>query len=169
MPLVLVYTRKEDGGVSVVNPWVRLPDAPDGSEVFNMNPPNRGTDTEEQYVMRMCMRSVPVGAINIGIVKSESLLPMRRWRNAWTNSNNLVQIDFAKAKEIRKQELMALKMAKLQKYNQDVEVAIDNEDKAAEKLARDKRKQVRDLNIDSHIEIAKNLMDLHNLMPAPLM
>lgn len=92
----IMYTRPEDNGVSIVIATSK----PDLEKVL-------GPLTQEQYEEHVLERSIPEGALQVKIVAEENIPSNREFRNAWidiTDDNN-VNIDLAKAKELKLAEL----------------------------------------------------------------
>lgn len=112
----VMYTRPEDRGLSIVT---AAPKA-DIEKVL-------GPLTQEQYEAHVMERSVPDGAINVKRITDENLPSTREFRDAWvdvTDDNN-VNIDLAKAKEVKLAEVRAKRNAELEKLDKEFLVALE--------------------------------------------
>ena len=84
----IIYTRKGDGGVSVVIP--------------NINP--NETLTEEEALQR-AFDKLPSSAINPQIVEANTISSDRTFRNAWEKDEKVIKTNMTKAKDMTKDRL----------------------------------------------------------------
>ena len=148
MSTVIVYTRA-DGGVTCICPWLKSY-APDGTEIFNKNPPWRlPGESEADCEKRTADRLVPAG-ITYQIISTTSL-PKRRFRDAWSLTNSTVSVDMTKARTIRKGEILKQRDELVDSATRKAIKAEDAGDNAEAKKQKDKRKELNgmDLTIDA--------------------
>ena len=84
----IIYTRKRDGGVSVVTPNINI-DEP---------------ITEEEALQR-AFDKLPSSAINPQIVEANTISSDRTFRNAWEKDEKVIKTNMTKAKDMTKDRL----------------------------------------------------------------
>ena len=99
-----VYTRPEDGGVSVVVP------APKADLEWVLGPL-----TDDEYRAHVLERSIPPDALNVREISDDDL-PDREFRNAWCDvtPESSIDIHSEKAKELA---LDKLRLKRQEKFN----------------------------------------------------
>lgn len=87
----IVYTRPEDGGVSIV-----VPASQEAIERI------LGPMSEMQYISHILERSIPEDAINVRYIDEENIPSNREFRNAWVDVSEspVIDIDSARAVDI---------------------------------------------------------------------
>ncbi len=102
------------------------------------------------------LKDVPSG-VQYKIVQSEEL-PSRRFRNAWKLERTGITVDPTKAREIRKKEILELRNKKIIEEQFLLDKALDEGDNQTEKLIRNKRIKLR--NLDS-LDLSTMPIDEH--------
>lgn len=112
----VMYTRPEDRGLSIVT---AAPKA-DIEKVL-------GPLTQEQYEAHVMERSVPADAINPRLITDDAIPANREFRNAWADisKDDKVNIDVAKAKEVKLAELRHVRNLELEKLDKEFLVALE--------------------------------------------
>lgn len=129
----IMYTRADDGGLSVVIPAPKA----DIEKVL-------GSLTQEQYENHVWERSVPSDAINPRYVDADGLPADREFRNAWCDATPeaKVDIDLKKAKDLQLAKLRLTRNAKLEAA--DVEFMTKLEKGEDLTAIKDKKQNLRD-------------------------
>lgn len=114
--MMMMYTRPEDGGVSIVT-------AVDKEAIERV----LGPMTQEQYEAHVIEQSIPKDAINIKRIAYEDLPTDREFRNAWVDvtDDSKVNIDLAKAKAIKLEELRQERNKLLDAVDKELLKALD--------------------------------------------
>jgi hypothetical protein len=112
----IIYTRPDDGGLSVV---IAAPKA-DIEKVL-------GPISQEHYENLVWLQSVPAGAINARVVSDSDIPANREFRNAWADvsESTTVDVDLAKAKEIKLAALRQLRNERLDALDKDFILALE--------------------------------------------
>lgn len=112
----IVYTRPDDGGLSVVSPLSK-------EAVERVV----GPMTQEEYIKHVWDVSVPKDAVNPRYVEEGSIPSNREFRNAWADisKDDKVNIDVAKAKEVKLAELRHVRNLELEKLDKEFLVALE--------------------------------------------
>lgn len=122
----IIYTRKGDGGVSVVIP--------------NINP--NETLTEEEALQR-AFDKLPSSAINPQIVEANTISSDRTFRNAWEKDEKVIKTNMTKAKDMTKDRLRAERKPLLEA--QDVAFQRALEESADTSAIVTEKKRLRDI------------------------
>lgn len=140
----IMYTRLEDGGLSIVVPATK-------EAVEKV----LGTLTDLEYKAHVWERSVPEGAINARYVVDEGIPSDREFRNAWcdTSPEAVVDIDLSKAKDLKLTELRAVRNTKLDKLDKEFMAALEKgEDlegiKVKKQILRDFTEELKALPVE---------------------
>lgn len=117
---VIVYTRPEDGGVSVVYPT--------------------GETTLETV-----LEQVPEGALNVRVTDAQNIPSDRTYRNAWTDQNpgEQVDVDLEKAKQIHMDRIREARNEKLLALDTEQMKSLRDPEKLLE--IEDQKQVLRDL------------------------
>lgn len=131
----IMYTRPEDRGVSIVTA------APKESIEKVLGPL-----TQEQYEAHVIERSIPEGALNVKHITDDNIPKTREFRNAWVDvtADNNVNIDVAKAKELKLAELREARNAKLAETDIELTRAMESGDVVKIEAVKNKRTLLRD-------------------------
>ena len=111
-----MYTRPEDNGVSIV---VGAP-----REAIEKV---LGPLTQEQYEAHIMERSIPEGAMNVKVISDDDIPESREFRNAWVDAtpDSKVNIDLAKAKDVKLEEMRALRKVLFEALDKKLIMAIE--------------------------------------------
>lgn len=147
----IVYTRAEDGGVSVIVPAPKV----DLERVL-------GPLTDEQYKAHVMQRSVPPNAINVREIDDEDLPSDRYFRNAWTDEFNTPTIDInpEKAKAIKLNIFRELRKPLLESLDQEFIRALERGQDT--KLIASKKRELRDV---TDIKLPDDIQALKDFTP----
>lgn len=128
-----IYTRPEDNGVSVVIA------APKESVEHVL-----GSLTEKEYESHLIAVSIPKDAINPRQLSDNDLPESREFRDAWCDvtSDNAVDINLVKAKEIKLIELRAQRNRMLELLDKEMIIALGKNQDI--KSIEDKKQLLRD-------------------------
>lgn len=154
----IIYTRP-DGGLSVVHPVINtLPVAED--------------ITEEQALQR-AIDKLPLDELTGEVVAhqivDESAIPTdRTFRNAWVAAAGAVTHDMAKAREIQKNTLRALRAPKLEALDVAYMRALEVGNTAAAAAIVVRKQALRDVTADPAIASARTPAELAAVVPAAL-
>lgn len=152
MPGHRVVFERPDGGVSIVIPAPQY-DAPEYLDAIAIEAiANAGLGPETAYV-KMTVDALPSG---------------RRWRNAWTLSGGTVAVSIARARSIRRAELEAVRERRIEVLTRLVNKAQDDGDAVLAATLRARRKQARDLDLQSKVDAVADLVSLDSFVPAEL-
>lgn len=112
----IMYTRPEDNGVSIV---IAVPKE-DIERVL-------GPLTQTQYEAHIIERSIPDNALNVKLISEEDLPADRKFRNAWVDvtPDTKVNIDLARAKELKLEEMRQKRNVLLDKEDKNYMVALE--------------------------------------------
>jgi hypothetical protein len=162
----IVYTRPEDGGVSVVHPapdgrlWER-----DGHLVEDGERRRRSLtdadmraagfvlESDDAWLARVRLTVVPLDAQDVREVDPESL-PSRRWRNAWKLSGGACGVCPVKARGLHLAEVRRQRDERLRAADGPAQRAQDRGDPAEIKRWADYRQALRDLPAQVAAEVA---------------
>lgn len=131
MSKIIVYVRPS-GEVSVVYPAPKT---------------RRDNESEENWLTRMTQRAVPEG-IEGHLVEATTLPASRRWRNAWRFAAGQFEIDLETARIQRQRELISSRDRLLSQLREDIETAEDEGDAARLVRLRQRRRSLRDLDVN---------------------
>lgn len=160
----IIYTRPSDGGVSIITAAPR--------EVLEQV---LGPLTVEEYEAHVLERSIPDGAQNVRQISPEDVPNDREFREAWVDGaeDTKVNIDLAKAKQLKLEVLRFKRNAELEKLDKEFLIALESgqglEDiKAKKKALRDitnplKALIAEGLDGEEVLEQIRSLSDLRNL------
>jgi hypothetical protein len=140
----IMYTRPEDGGVSIV---VAAP-----KEAIEKV---LGPLTQEQYEAHVIERSIPEGAINVRAIEDDGIPVDREFRNAWVDvtPEAKVDIDLVKAKELKLAELRRARDVELAKLDKQFMIALERgEDLGAIKARKQELRDATDPLKALHVE-----------------
>jgi len=128
----IMYTRADDGGLSVVIPAPKA----DIEKVL-------GSLTQEQYENHVWERSVPPNAINPRYVDIDGLPSTREFRNAWCDvtPEAKVDIDLVKAKDLQLNKMREERKPKLEASDTEFLLALE---KGEDLTAIKAKKKLRD-------------------------
>lgn len=126
----IMYTRPEDNGISIV---VAAPKEAIEKVLGPLAP--------EQYEAHVVERSIPENALNVKFITDDNLPGTREFRNAWADvtEDNNVNIDVAKVKQLKLEELRRVRNEKLAETDVELTRALEADD--AEALAAVKAKR----------------------------
>lgn len=126
----IMYTRPDDGGVSIV---VALPKE-DIERVL-------GPLTQDEYEQHVIERSIPSDAINVKTISDDDIPADREFRNAWVDAteDTKINIDLARAKELKLQELREKRDVLLQKTDTAFLIALEEQKDLTEIKAEKER------------------------------
>lgn len=150
----IIYTRA-DGGLTVVQPC---------------DPARLVGESEADFVRRIADRLVPAG-VPYRIIDASDL-PSRRWRAAWADAGSgSVAVPLARARLVRRRELLARRLGVLAALGEQIEAALDEGDTMLAVARRAKRRRVRDLtaeSLDAELAAIPDLATLDTYTPADL-
>ena len=156
----LMYTSAQDGGLSIVIP------APRESLERVLGPL-----TEEEYEAHVWERSIPEDAINPRYILEGGLPPTREFRDAWVDvtPEAKVDIDLAKAKELKLKELRVARDIELRKTDVDFLTALSKGEsldgiKARKQVLRDATNPLKALSIKGPEEEVLNQIRLLSVL-----
>lgn len=139
----IIYTRPEDGGVSIV---IAAPKA-NIEKIL-------GPLTQEQYEQHVMERSIPADAINVRFISDEDIPANREFRNAWVDvtPETQIDIDLERVKEVKLAELRAVRNAELEKLDKQFMLALERggdveEIKAKKQALRDATEPLKQLEV----------------------
>lgn len=130
----IMYTRPEDNGVSIV---IAVPK--ENIEKI------LGPMTQEQYEQHVRDASIPANALNVKVISDEDLPADREFRDAWVDvtPDTKVNIDLARAKDLKLKELRQRRNALLEAKDKDYMVALEKGEDLAPIQA--KKQALRDI------------------------
>lgn len=124
-----------------------------------------GEMTDDQYKAHVWERSVPADAIDPVEIADDYVLPSREFRNAWVKSDDKVEHDFTKVKEIQLERTRFDRDVLLSKYDGLQLRASDLEDAAEESRIKKIKQQLREAT-DSLKELTNgSVEDVKNAAP----
>ena len=131
----IMYTRPDDGGLSIIIPAARV----DIEKIL-------GPMTDDQYISHVWESSVPKDAINPRYIDDGGLPKDREFRNAWVDitPDNSINIDCGKARNIKLEELRSLRNAELAKTDSEFVRALESGDTEKLELIKIRRQKLRD-------------------------
>src|SRR5574343_736270 len=130
----IIYTRPEDGGVSIISP--------------------AGTIEE-------CIKDVPVG-VEYKIIEGSEIPNSRVFRNAWRQDGNSIKEDLSLAKEHAHNLRREKRNKEFEPFDEVIMKQIPGKDKDQAEAERAKiRTKYADLQV--RIEVVDNIEDLHYL------
>lgn len=150
----IVFTRPEDGGVSIIVPAPKK----DLERVL-------GPLTEEQYKAHVIERSIPRNAIKVREIDDQDLPNDRYFRNAWTDEFDTPTIDIhpEKAKEIKLNVFRELRKPLLESLDVEFVRALE---KGEDTTAISAKKQaLRDI---TNLKLPDDIQELKDFMPREL-
>ncbi len=132
----LIYTRPEDGGISIIIP------AP--KEILEKV---LGPLTEEEYEKHVRDRSIPANALNVREINNEDLPTSREFRNAWCDvtANTTIDIDCTKAKEFALAKLRSQRNKQLDATDKDMTRALEEQNPNVVNSLKEKRTALRNI------------------------
>lgn len=150
----IIYTRP-DGGISIVHP------------IRNTFPvPEILTDDE---IVARAWAKLPAGAINPQIVEMVVVPSDRTFRNAWKQSGGTIVCDMAKAREIHRDRLRAIRAPKFAPLDAAWFKAAEVGDETVKAAVAAKKQALRDVTIDPAIDAAKTPEELKVAIPSALL
>lgn len=157
----IVYTRPEDGGVSVV-----IASPKENIEKI------LGPLTQEQYEQHVMERSIPADALNVRFISDEDIPANREFRNAWVDvtPETQIDIDLERVKEMKLAELRAVRNAELEKLDKQFILALERggdveEIKAKKQALRDATEPLKQLEVSgvNDEEVLNTILELGKL------
>lgn len=141
----VVYTRPEDGGVSIVCPC----------EGYGID-----------FVIAKC---IPQG-VSYEVIDEESIPKDRTFRNAWVRDGGSVpvRVDMPKARAIHRDRLRSLRTPLLEALDVQLMKAIELGQTQPIAVIRDEKQALRDVTDDPAIEQAQTPEELKSVLPAAL-
>lgn len=130
------------------------------------NAMNEG-ETEDDFISRIIQKDVPHGSTGV-FVCDESSLPERTFRDAWKVGNGAVEHDMAKAREIHKERLRAIRAPKLAALDVEYMQADESGDSVKKTQIAAKKKALRDVTKDPAIASASTPDELKSVLPSAL-
>lgn len=150
--MFIIYTRAEDGGLTVLTP------------VRNTAPVLE--DISDFEMIARAVGDVPKDATNVQIISA--VPPDRTFRNAWIAGNGVIEHDMVKAREIAKDMIRAQRAPLFVKNDlliQDALLSGNEADKAKAVATRD---TLRNSTADPSIAAAQTPEELKAVLPAIL-
>lgn len=142
----IMYTRVDDGGLSVVVPA-------DKAAIEKV----LGPLTQEQYEAHVWERSVPANAINPRYVDEGGIPSTREFRNAWCDATPEAKVDISlvKAKDLQLNKMREERKLKLAASDTEFMVALEKGDdltaiKAKKKKLRDATEPLKALSVSGY-------------------
>lgn len=129
----IIYTRPEDGGLSVI-----IPAPKEALEKV------LGTLSPEEYAAHVLEKSVPEDAINIREVEDIDIPEDREFRNAWEVDADQIVINLIKAKDINLGRLRKERDGLLDAYDKLLARAIERGTEQEVSNLKTKKQQLRD-------------------------
>lgn len=110
-------------------------------------------------------KAVPEGVTDASIEDADSIPSDRTFRNAWTTSeNSSVTVDLAKAKEVAKEKVRAVRDPALVKQDVAYQRADEDNDDSAKAAVIARKKVLRDAPADSRITDSADVETLKTAM-----
>lgn len=122
-------------------------------------------ESENEFVARIMEKAVPSDAINPQIVEADSIPTDRTFRNAWKTTGDRIEHDMPKAREIRRNQLRALRMPKLEALDVAYLLADERGDIAEKQRIVAQKQVLRNVTADPAIEAAQTPEELKAVMP----
>ncbi len=146
----IIYTRP-DGGISIVTPVINTRGEPEGF-------------TEEDALSR-ALAKLPKDAINPQIVEPQVIPADRTFRNAWSHGGDRVIHDMPKCREIKRDQLRALRKPKMEALDVDYMRADEKGDAALKTQIAAQKQALRDATANPAIAAAATPEELKAIMP----
>lgn len=129
-----IYTRPEDGGVSIV---IAAPK----SNIEKI----KGPMTEDDYTAHVLERSIPPDAVNVRPLNDGDFPESREFRNAWVDvtPESRIDIDCEKARDLKLEYLRRIRAKKLEETDVLVTRAVEMGENLTELRAQ--RQALRDI------------------------
>lgn len=155
----IVYTRAEDGGVSIVHPAAggRLSLV---REVKGQAEPIIEQEPEDAWLARLIKSDVPADATNVHIVEAADIPPDRSFRNAWRHDAGVISVDMPKAREVHKAHIRKARQAALTALDVAYQRADETGDAAGKAQIAKRKQALRDLTAHPGIAKAATPQDL---------
>lgn len=159
----LIYTRPEDGGVSIV---VAAP-----KEAVERV---LGPLTQQEYEDHVIETSIPENALRVKRITDEDLPADRELRAAWVDvtDDTKINIDVKKARDLKLQQLREERGAKLVEMDSQALRALEAGDdltaiKAKKKALRDVTEPLKALDVAGKVDDAELLAEIKRLSALP--
>jgi hypothetical protein len=155
----LVYTRPDDGGVSIVH----IPDS------TRMLLPRKGfppmLEPEPYWLQRMAAQVIPPDAQDVHVVNEEDVPSDRSYRNAWTHQAGVISVHMDKAREIHRDKLRAARQPMLNQLDVEYQRAHERGDEEHMKTVAAAKQTLRDVTKHPDIDAAQTPEELKAVWP----
>lgn len=150
-----MYTRP-DGGVSIVTPV-------DKAQIeINLN----RQLTDEEYEAHVRERSIPVDATNVTTIEDADIPSNREFRDAWKQSDNKIDFDLEKARNIQLERMRVAREPKLAQLDKEFMLAIEKGQDT--KTIADAKQKLRDITEPLKTSELKSIDDVISAFPQEL-
>lgn len=157
----LVYTRPEDGGVSVVHV----------ADSTRMMIPRPGfppmLEPEPYWLQRIAAHVVPPTAQDVHVVDVKDIPTDRSFRNAWSHKAGVISVHMDKARDIHRGKLRAARQPMLQQLDVEYQRAHERGDEEHMKTVAVAKQVLRDVTQHPDIDAAQTPNELKAIWPFP--
>ncbi len=94
---------------------------------------------------------------------TETDLPERTYRNAWTTKGNKIEHDMVKARDLHREKLRIERFHQLEVLDIDYMKALETTNTSEQAAIIQKKNKLRDVTVDLRIDAAKNIEELKAL------
>jgi hypothetical protein len=152
MTALIIYTRADDGGMTIVYPAISCDD-PEGFKY-------------EDALKRALEKDIPADATDTAVIEEKELPQSTRFRNAWDHDGRDVFVNMDKARELLKEQLRIVRLPMLLALDVAYMRADERGDAAAKRQIAERKQAWRDVTDDPAIAAATTPDALAAIWPA---
>lgn len=128
----------------------------------------RPGESEDAFVQRVLAKDVPAGATGVAVLEESDIPADRTFRDALVVADGAVTHDMAKARDIHKGRLRALRAPKLAALDVEYLQADEAGDATAKAAIAARKQALRDVTKDAGIAAASTVEQLAAVLPEAL-